>query len=41
MKIQALLTAIAMNPKKLAAALTLLACSIIERRQARPIRASL
>lgn len=40
MKIQALLTAIAMNLKKLAAALMLLACSIIENRPARPIRAS-
>lgn len=40
MKIQALLTAIAMNLKKLAAALMLLACSMIENRPARPIRAS-
>ncbi|MFN6978968.1 MAG: transposase, partial [Gemmobacter sp.] len=40
MKIQALLTAIAMNLKKLAAALMLLACSIIEDRAARPTRAS-
>lgn len=37
MKIQALLTAISMNLKKLAAALMLLACSIIESRPARPI----
>jgi transposase len=40
MKIQALLTAIAMNLKKLEAALMLLVCSIIENRPARPTRAS-
>ncbi|MFN3293455.1 MAG: transposase [Gemmobacter sp.] len=40
MKIQALLTVIAMNLKKLAAALMLLVCSIIEDRAARPTRAS-
>ena len=40
MKIRALQTAIAMNLKKLAAALMLLVCSIIENREARPIRAS-
>jgi hypothetical protein len=40
MKIQALLTAIAMNLKKLAAALALLVCSIVKNRPARPTRAS-
>lgn len=40
MKIQALLTAIAMNLNKLAAALILLVCSIIENRPARPTQAS-
>jgi hypothetical protein len=40
MKIQALLTAIAMNLKKLAAAVMLLLCAIIEHGAARPIRAS-
>ena len=40
MKIQALLTAIAMNLKKLAAAVILLLCSIIEMRAARPNSAS-
>jgi hypothetical protein len=38
MRIQTLLTAIAMNPKKLAAAVLLLR-SIIEKRAARPIPA--
>lgn len=37
MKIQALLTAIAMNLKKLAAAVILLLCSVMEMRAARPI----
>jgi transposase len=40
MRIQALLTAIAMNLKKLAAAVMLMLCSIIEMRAARPIPAS-
>lgn len=40
MKIQALMTAIAMNLKKLAAAVMLLLCSIIEMRAARPNPAS-
>ncbi len=40
MKIQALMTAIAMNLKKLAAAVMLLLCSIIELRAARPNPAS-
>jgi transposase len=40
MKIQALLTAIAMNLKKLAATQLLLVCSIIENRPARPAQAS-
>ena len=40
MKIQALLTAIAMNLKKLAAALMLLVCSIIENCPARPAQES-
>ncbi|MBW7057959.1 transposase [Paracoccus bogoriensis] len=37
MKIQALLTATAMNLKKLAAAVLLFPCSILQRREARPI----
>jgi hypothetical protein len=41
MKIQALLTATAMNPKKLAAALMLPACPIVENHPARPAQASL
>lgn len=40
MKIQALLTAIAMNLKKLAAAVILLLCSVMEMRAARPMPAS-
>jgi hypothetical protein len=41
MKIEALLTAIAMNLKKLAAALMLLVCSTIENRPARPVQESI
>ena len=37
MKIQALLTANAMNLKKLAAAVLLFPCAILQRREARPI----
>lgn len=40
MKIQALLTAIAMNLKKLAAAVILMICSILENRPARPAQTS-
>ena len=40
MKIQALMTAIAMNLKKLAAAVMLLICPIIEPRAVRPNPAS-
>lgn len=40
MKIQALLTAIALNLKNLAAALLLLVCSTIENRPARPDQGS-
>jgi hypothetical protein len=40
MKIQALLTAIAMNLKKMAAALMLLVWLVLENPQARPVQAS-